>query len=107
MSTRKIQFLMSIAFVAGYFVLLGMIIYIEASDSINMKKGDNSMMGELKILLGIMTGAVAQILNFWFNKVDRSDEPNTFPSQPANLEPVKLQPTEAPIPVPVVSTEEG
>ncbi len=25
------------------------------------------MMGELKVLLGVMTGAVAQILGFWFN----------------------------------------
>lgn len=34
----------------------------------NMTKGENSMMGELKILLGVLTGAVGQILNFWFNQ---------------------------------------
>lgn len=88
---------MSIAFVAGYFILLGMIIYIEASDSVNMKKGDNSMMGEFKILIGVMTGAVAQILNFWFNKAELPGDPNTLPLAPANLQ----APVPAPIPVPV------
>lgn len=34
----------------------------------NMVKGENTMMGEFKILLGVLTGAVGQILNFWFNK---------------------------------------
>lgn len=74
---------MSIAFVAGYFVLLGIILFIEASDTVNMKKGDNSMMGEFKILIGVMTGAVAQILNFWFNKNDYPDGSKTSPITPA------------------------
>ena len=32
-----------------------------------MKKGLNSFMGEIKVLIGVLTGAIAQILNFWFN----------------------------------------
>ena len=48
-------------------LLLAIILMVEVSDSLNMVKGDNSMMGELKILLGVLTGCVGQILNFWFN----------------------------------------
>ncbi len=48
--------------------LLGIILYAEVSDDLNMQKGENSMQGELQILLGVLTGAVGQILNFWFSK---------------------------------------
>ena len=97
---------MSIAFVGGYFVLLGMIIYIEASDSVNMKQGENSMMGEFKILIGVMTGAVAQILNFWFNKADQPTNPNATPLAPVNLQPA-ADPIPAPVSAPVASVEEA
>ncbi|MCJ8291057.1 MAG: hypothetical protein HRT58_16215 [Crocinitomicaceae bacterium] len=90
MNVRKIQFIMSIAFVAGYFVLLGLILFIEASDTVNMKKGDNSMMGEFKILIGVMTGAVAQILNFWFNKNDYPEGPKTLPITPTSAGPIAV-----------------
>ena len=83
---------MSIVFIAGYFALLASVIFIEASDSVNMKQGENSMMGEFKILIGVMTGAVAQILNFWFNKADAPT--NTL--APANV---------APSPAPVAAVE--
>lgn len=95
MNVRKIQFIMSIAFVAGYFILLGIIIFIEASDTVNMKKGENSMMGEFKILIGVMTGAVAQILNFWFNKSDS-------PGSPSALAPAIVAPVLAPVPAPAI-----
>ncbi len=68
MHTSKIQFLISLIFILGYMALLSIILVVEISDSMNMQKGDNSMMGEFKILLGVLTGAVGQILNFWFNK---------------------------------------
>lgn len=48
--------------------LLGIILYAEVSDDLNMQQGDNSMHGELQILLGVLTGAVGQILNFWFGR---------------------------------------
>lgn len=40
-----------------------------------MKKGENSLAGEIKILIGVLTGTIAQILNFWFNKstIKKSD----------------------------------
>lgn len=68
MNINKIQFLLSLIFILAYMGLLTMILAIEVSDSMNMIQGENSMMGELKILLGVLTGAVGQILNFWFSK---------------------------------------
>lgn len=98
MSTKRIQFLMSIVFVIGYFILLGVIIVVESSDSLNMKKGDNSMMGEFKILIGVMTGAVAQVLNFWFNKVDKEG------ASPVPVAPIASEPTPVLAPAdPIVS----
>lgn len=55
--------------------LLFFIVFTEISDASNMEVSQNSMMGEIKILLGVLTAAVAQILNFWFNK---SEEKNNI-----------------------------
>ena len=67
MDIRKIQFIFSLIFILGYISFIAIILSVEISDSLNMKKGENTMMGELKILLGVLTGGVGQILNFWFN----------------------------------------
>ncbi|WP_299461609.1 hypothetical protein [uncultured Microscilla sp.] len=66
MSQRKIQFIFSLLFLLSYIGLLVIILVVEISDHVNMKKGSNSMMGEIKVLLGVLTGGVGQILNFWF-----------------------------------------
>ena len=66
MDTKKIQFIFSLLFLGGYLGLVTFILFVEVSDTWNMKKGENSMMGEIKILLGVLTGAVSQIINFWF-----------------------------------------
>lgn len=68
MSTSRVQFIISLIFLLGYMLLIGVILIVEVSDTMNMVKGQNTMMGEVKILLGVLTGAVGQILNFWFNK---------------------------------------
>ena len=47
------------------------ILEVEINDTLNMKKCENSMMGEVKILLCVLTGGVGQILNFWFNTANR------------------------------------
>lgn len=101
MSIRKIQFLMSLVFVIGYFILLGAIVFIEASDSLNMKQGENTMMGEFKILLGVMTAAVAQVLNFWFNKADKEDAKNAFPPAPVQIQQAVV-PTPTYVPTPAI-----
>lgn len=72
MSNRKIQFIFSLLFLGGYITLLVIILTVELSDTLNMKKGENSLMGEVKILLGVLTGGVGQILNFWFNSNSKS-----------------------------------
>lgn len=61
------HFFMSVLFLLAYFMMLGAIIYIEASDHINMQKGDNSMMKELQILFGAITAGFGQVLNYWFS----------------------------------------
>ncbi|WP_435263996.1 hypothetical protein [Tenacibaculum sp. nBUS_03] len=73
MSNKKIQFIFSLLFLVGYITLLIIILTVEISDSVNMEKGENSLMGEVKILLGVLTGAVGQILNFWFNSNTNND----------------------------------
>lgn len=63
----KPQMILSSIFLVAYFGMLGAIFYVEVSDSLNMKKGENSLMGELQILFGVLTAGVGQILSFWFN----------------------------------------
>ena len=71
----KVQLILTIGLFSGYFLLLGAMFYIEVSDSLNMKKGDNSMIGELQVLLGVLTAAVTQTLNYWFGStLDSNDE---------------------------------
>ena len=41
-----------------------------------MKKGENSLMGEVKILIGVLTAGVAQVLNFWFNQYKKKEADN-------------------------------
>lgn len=76
MEIRKIQFILSILFLTSYLAFVSAILYVEVSDTINMVKGENSMMGELKVLLGVLTAAVAQVLHFWFNSLKISNTPN-------------------------------
>lgn len=73
MSVRKIQFIFSLLFLLAYFSLLGIILAYEISDTHNMDKGENSMMGEVKILLGVLTAGVAQILNYWFSSSQKNE----------------------------------
>lgn len=60
------QLIMSVVFMAAYFLILGAIIYIEASDTVNMQQGDNSLMDQIQILIGVLTAGVGQILSYWF-----------------------------------------
>ena len=62
------QFLLSFFFVAAYFCIVIAMFSVEASDYINMKKGENSLTGELQILLGALTAGVGQILSYWFGR---------------------------------------
>jgi len=68
-SNLKPQIIISILFFIGYFLILVGIFIVEVSDTLNMAKGENSLMGELQILLGVLTGGFGQILSFWFGGV--------------------------------------
>lgn len=75
----KPQAAISALFLVSYFLMLGAIFTVEISDTLNMKQGENSLMGELQILFGVLTAGVGQILSFWFggilNKKDNSPAP--------------------------------
>lgn len=73
MEVKKVQYIFSMLFIVGYMALITIILVIEASDSLNMIKGENSFQGELKILLGVLTAGVGQILSFWFGTNRHSD----------------------------------
>jgi hypothetical protein len=66
MNKTKIQLIITVISFTGYFMFLSAILYIEVSDNLNMETGENSMMGELQILLGVLTATIAQITNYWF-----------------------------------------
>lgn len=66
---QKPQIIISTLFLVAYFLMLAAIFAVEASDTINMEKGDNSLMGELQILFGVLTAGVGQILSYWFGGV--------------------------------------
>ena len=59
---------LSVLLIAGYFLILGAIFFVEVSDTLNMKSGENSLMGEFKILLGVLTAGVGQTLSYWLSK---------------------------------------
>jgi hypothetical protein len=61
-----VRIIITLLFLLCYFAILGGIFWVEVSDSVNMLKGENSLMGELKILVGVMTAAVGNILHYWF-----------------------------------------
>lgn len=61
------QIIISTLFLVAYFILLGAIFYIEVSDTLNMRKGENSLLGQFQILFGVLTAGVGQILGFWFS----------------------------------------
>ncbi|GAA6170236.1 hypothetical protein [Sessilibacter corallicola] len=62
----KPQVWISLLFLVAYFAMLSAIFAVEVSDTLNMKKGDNSLMGELQILFGVLTAGVGQVLSYWF-----------------------------------------
>jgi len=66
---NKPQIIISLLFLSAYFLMLAAIFTVEISDTLNMQKGENSLMGELQILFGVLTAGVGQILSFWFGGV--------------------------------------
>ncbi len=66
-TNRNPPMIISTIFLVAYFLMVAAIFLVEASDSLNMKKGENSLMGELQILFGALTAGVGQILSFWFS----------------------------------------
>ncbi|MCR9173495.1 MAG: hypothetical protein NXI10_13420 [bacterium] len=66
MNDKKVQVVLSLLFLLAYLTLIFLVLFLEASGSFHGNKGGDSMLGELKILIGVLTAGVAQILNFWF-----------------------------------------
>ncbi len=66
-ATYRFQVIISIFFLIAYFSMLAGMFFVEVSDSMNMVKGENSLMNLLEILLGVLTAGVGQILNYWLS----------------------------------------
>lgn len=60
------QLIISILFIVFYFMLLAALLTVEISDDLNMVKGENSLLNEIEILLGVLTAGVGQVLSYWF-----------------------------------------
>ncbi len=71
---NKAQVVISVIFLTAYFLMLAAIFVVEASDTVNMKLGENSLMGELQILFGVLTAGVGQILSHWFGGALKSSD---------------------------------
>lgn len=62
----KPQMIISSVFLMAYFAMLSAIFFVEVSDNLNMVKGENTLMGEMQIMFGVLTAGLGQILSFWF-----------------------------------------
>jgi hypothetical protein len=60
------QIILSSLFFIAYFLMLSALFFVEVSDTLNMHKGENSLMGEMQIMFGVLTAGLGQILSFWF-----------------------------------------
>ena len=76
------QIAISFLFLSFYFGLLVYMFSVEVSDTANMRKGDNSLMGELQILIGVLTAGIPQILGFWFGGLFQSKRANVEAPNP-------------------------
>lgn len=60
---------LSTMFVTGYFALVGVLLFS------NLMTGmDEFQKGQIAILIGVLTGAMAQILNFWFGSTKQAKD---------------------------------
>lgn len=54
-------------FVIGFFALIFLMFWVEASDSINMQKGENTFANEINILIGVIVATIGIIFRYWFS----------------------------------------
>ncbi|WP_087024995.1 hypothetical protein [Thaumasiovibrio subtropicus] len=71
---QRPQFILSAVFLIAYFILLAAILAIEVSDSLNMIVSENSLMGQIQVLFGVLTAGVGQILSYWFGGIMKKSE---------------------------------
>ena len=64
-----VQGTLSATFVVGYFAVLGVLLFTDLFSTM-----DDFQKGQIGILIGVLTGALAQILNFWFGTTKQSKE---------------------------------
>ena len=68
------QMILSIVFICFYFLIVSAFFYVEVDDNLNTVKGENSLIGELQILIGVLTAGVGQILSYWFGGIIGRDK---------------------------------
>lgn len=74
------QIVITFLFLSTYFALLFYMFSVEISDTANMRKSENSLMGELQILIGVLTAGVPQILSFWFGSIFPGKRESSMPN---------------------------
>ena len=68
------QMILSYVFICFYFLIVSAFFYVEVDDNLNTVKGENSLIGELQILIGVLTAGVGQILSYWFGGIIGRDK---------------------------------
>ncbi|MHA7102264.1 hypothetical protein [Roseivirga pacifica] len=74
MEDKRVQFVFSLIFLIAYLALIFIVLFLETQSSFEIKPNHDSMLGELKILIGVLTAGVAQILNFWFGNSKKAQK---------------------------------
>ena len=82
MENRRPQFIFSLIILVTFLVIVLIILYIETNRSVSINSTGDSLMGELKILLGALTASVVHILSYWFDKSKKDPPADNLEEQP-------------------------
>jgi len=73
MKESRVRVVLSFTLILSYLGLIFLVFYHEMNNQIPDHNNGDSMIGELKILIGVLTAGVAQVLNYWFGHRSKKD----------------------------------
>ncbi len=68
MDQSKVRIALSFIIIISYLSLIIIVLQHEVFGERSAHQHPDRMMGELKILIGVLTASVGQILHYWFNR---------------------------------------
>jgi protein-S-isoprenylcysteine O-methyltransferase Ste14 len=68
MTDQKVRIVLSFIVIGFYLALVFIVLQHETFGESGPHDHPDNMMGELKILIGVLTAGVGQILSYWFSK---------------------------------------